>query len=335
MTRVWTITFSILLLLGAIESIASEKEELSLDPIFEKRLAITSVYKTRNHDTLRNIASLLYGHKTWWIKLRDGNHHLRSFDSDQELPSGMQLIYRAPKIDSEYIVQPNDWLIRIVQWKYGATSYWEEIYRKNAQRISRPNLIHPGDRLTLELDGTVRQASSGQVLVVGAKVAALPPLEKAPEMAPEAVKPLENMSSDDGAGARGGISALVFFCGFGLGLILFVLIPWLLWARHRRQMFQGINSVVNARSRAYAGINLDALAPKRKRFARKKLPKPAPKKKFVSLSYPHGFDKRAVNDYELDQSLIHRDQGELEKPSGYHSIVNALQKRAMKSKESR
>ncbi len=47
-------------------------------------------------------------------------------------------------IESEYEIQPGDWLLKIAEKKYGDGSLWEAIALFNPE-ISNPNLISPGD----------------------------------------------------------------------------------------------------------------------------------------------------------------------------------------------
>jgi hypothetical protein len=136
-------------------------------PARHTRLVKTSSYEIANGDTLNRVAYLLYGHKSWWIKIRKQNPKFKRFSAETPLPVGKVLKYRAPKIGEEYIVKKNDWLIRIAQWKYGSSNYWHQLYTKNSGEISNPDLIHPGDRLILRLDGTIENTKTGQVIVKG------------------------------------------------------------------------------------------------------------------------------------------------------------------------
>src|SRR5258708_4556291 len=102
------------------------------DPSLEGRLQVATSYRTRSGDTLATVAQFLWGHSTWWRKIQVGNPGLGVYGPESALPVGLKIAYRAPRVASSYTVERNDWLIRIVQWKYGETETWEEIFRKNA-----------------------------------------------------------------------------------------------------------------------------------------------------------------------------------------------------------
>ncbi len=167
MTGLFKVMLLYLLLLG---SIASAREKATPDPPLEKRLVTTSTYRTSRGDTLRKVAHLLYGHRSWWTKLQDDNQAVQKLQPDQHLQENTVLNYRIPEITSTYVVQPNDWFVRILRWKYGETDSFNELLRKNSRNIAKPNLIQTGDKLILEEDGTIRQATSGRVLIQGVGV---------------------------------------------------------------------------------------------------------------------------------------------------------------------
>lgn len=137
------------------------------DPELERRLTERKTYRVRRGDTLSRAAHFLYGHTTWWTKLRDANPALSNHGPNDLLPPGAKLRYMGPKVGAHYVVKSNDWLIRIAEWKYGSSDRWVALYRKNADRIKNPNLIHPGDRLVLGNGGTVTNEKTGQVILSG------------------------------------------------------------------------------------------------------------------------------------------------------------------------
>lgn len=282
-----------------------EGDDPVTDPSFEKRLVIQSTYHAREGDTLRTAAHLLYGHKSWWSRLRKENRkHLKGVGPDQPLLLGLALKYRRPEIGSTYTVQTNDWLIRIVQWKYGDTSLWEDIYKRNSQKITDPNLIHPGDRLILELDGTVRQADSGQVLVQGVQSLANTGAAVVSQL-PHKIETLPEPQNWSG-------SALL---GFISGLLLLLLIPIWWWMRSRN-----LNRV------PAAAIRLPVTVKKKSK------PKPRIKRAPVRKSnYPATFDRRPISELGVDSSLVHRDQGDIDERPNYHTISDEAKKRQRKS----
>ncbi|MCC7440314.1 MAG: LysM peptidoglycan-binding domain-containing protein [Bdellovibrionales bacterium] len=133
----------------------------------DRRLTTEKTYVTRKGDTLRKLAHLLYGHRTWWTRVKGENKQFLSYRPDDQLPPGRPIAYRAARLGDEYLVRENDWLIRIAQWKYGDTGFWKQLYDKNRSTIDDPDLIHPGDRLRFGPDGTIRMAKTGKVIVKG------------------------------------------------------------------------------------------------------------------------------------------------------------------------
>lgn len=55
----------------------------------------------------------------------------------------------SPISDHRYTVQSGDSLSTIAQREYGDASQWRRIYEANRSTISNPNLIQPGQVLTL------------------------------------------------------------------------------------------------------------------------------------------------------------------------------------------
>lgn len=56
--------------------------------------------------------------------------------------------------DRTYTVQSGDSLSKIAQREYGNASEWKKIYEANRGIISNPDLIHPGQVLTLPHHGS-------------------------------------------------------------------------------------------------------------------------------------------------------------------------------------
>lgn len=135
------------------------------DPAFERRLTREAVYRTRPRDTLERVAYYLYGKRTWWEKLRSQNPELKTLGAHDRIPVGTALHYRAPEIGPTYQVQPGDWLIRIVEWKYGDREKWEQVFQLNSKHLSNPNLILPGDIIDMTADGRVTHRGTGAVLM--------------------------------------------------------------------------------------------------------------------------------------------------------------------------
>src|SRR5688572_14195089 len=76
------------------------------DYYLERRIVEKKIYQTRPQDTLERVAHLLYGHRTWWVKIRDLNPGMKNVSKDQRLEPGTKLSYMGPHIGREYVVQP-------------------------------------------------------------------------------------------------------------------------------------------------------------------------------------------------------------------------------------
>jgi hypothetical protein len=147
------------------------------DQALRKRLRLVKVYKTTQEENLETLAHLLYGHKTWWPRIKKMNSGLARLSQKTPIKKGTRINFLAPKIGSEYVVQKNDWLIRIAIWKYGDTEIWKDIYEKNLRKISHPNLIRPGDRIFLGKRGGIQVAKAKHP---GKKVVLMPEPTKIP-----------------------------------------------------------------------------------------------------------------------------------------------------------
>ena len=227
-----------------------ENEPPVSDPNFEKRLVRTAEYAVRPAETLRTVAGVLYGHKTWWPKIVAMNPQLKITNPDQPLTPGTRLHYRAANVGDEYVVQRGDWLIRIVEWKYGSSEVLADLYKENPW-IKNPNLIYPGQKVSLLADGTIKNTKSGQVLLTGKGLkphvneAAAPALEAAP--VPGIAKAAESQQRDLAAqkieaprefepAAFISENKFVFF-GFLIGFLLLALVfsQYQKWARSSAQ----------------------------------------------------------------------------------------------------
>ncbi|HET9515207.1 MAG TPA: LysM peptidoglycan-binding domain-containing protein [Gemmatimonadales bacterium] len=54
-----------------------------------------------------------------------------------------------PRAGQQYTVEKGDSLSKIAQRIYGDANQWKRIYEANRDQIKDPDLIHPGQRLTL------------------------------------------------------------------------------------------------------------------------------------------------------------------------------------------
>jgi nucleoid-associated protein YgaU len=55
----------------------------------------------------------------------------------------------APKLGFGYEVQPGDSLSKIAKQVYGDATRWKEIWEANKASIPNPDLIHPGQQLSM------------------------------------------------------------------------------------------------------------------------------------------------------------------------------------------
>ena len=59
------------------------------------------------------------------------------------------LVAEAPSAPQTYIVQAGDSLSAISEKVYGDAKHWDTIFAHNRDKISDPNLIHPGQELLI------------------------------------------------------------------------------------------------------------------------------------------------------------------------------------------
>lgn len=130
---------SLILLLCLVRG-ASASTKMAWDAFLEERLVVERVYKLENAQTFPELASLLYGHSTWWPKLSKKNPKLFSkYGESRPLPVGTPVRYKAPDIPDHYKTQPDDTLVRISIWKYGTKKYWKPIFEHNRAVLKNAN----------------------------------------------------------------------------------------------------------------------------------------------------------------------------------------------------
>jgi hypothetical protein len=281
---------------GLVKAGVSE-ERPALDVALELRLTRTTQYKIRPGDTLARVSLLLYGHRTWWRKLQEQNPGLAAFQPDQTLPSGMVLKYLAPEVGENYVVQKNDWLIRIAQWRYGDSALWQHVFARNAESIKNPDLIHPGDRLYLGSDGTVENVSTGLTLAKG--IRNVDPVRPARAIAAQTQGMMESAwiwSSE----------RPFFFIGFFTGLI--ALLSMLLYALYKQIIFTPVAEAFGFHK--HKGLPEEEEA--------------EPIKPLQKSGYPHDFKKRAVEEPAVDHSLIRHEEPEIDLRPSYQRLFGRL-----------
>ncbi|MGZ3699813.1 MAG: LysM peptidoglycan-binding domain-containing protein [Bdellovibrionota bacterium] len=267
------------------------------DHSLSKRLSIPKTYTTKAGENLEEVANLLYGHRSWWTKIRARNKSLIGYSARDRLPAGTKLSYLAPQIGTNYVVQRNDWLIRIVQWKYGDTSLWEEIYRKNASQIANPNLIYPGENISLGTDGTIRK-SSGEIIVRGLNTPA-PGAEPGRELATKQKTEEPPIL---------GMKRQYLLAGFMSGIALLLFMPIFWWITRPREQ-----TVTKAEPHLYLEPEEDE-------------PEPELPVEPVRKGFPYTFKRRQETDLSFDKSLIQEEDGEVNRKPNYFTISSKRKK---------
>lgn len=69
-----------------------------------------------------------------------------------DVTSGQSSSAAAPSAGTTYVVKGGDSLSKISKKLYGNASKWHRIYDANRDKISNPDLIHPGQELTIPPD---------------------------------------------------------------------------------------------------------------------------------------------------------------------------------------
>jgi phage tail protein X len=187
--RICPLVFLTLILCISSSGFAVQADKPVKDKSLQSRLILSKKYTSRDGDTLKKIAYRVYGHKTWWAIVRKDNKKLRNYGPDKLIPAGLKISYKAPEINGYYRVMRNDTLSRIAEWKYGDLDIWNIIYEKNKDKIERPNLIEPGMTLSLEADGTIKNAQSGEVLISGAELSNIVAAEQAAQQSAQTRPP--------------------------------------------------------------------------------------------------------------------------------------------------
>ncbi|MNR86908.1 1,6-anhydro-N-acetylmuramyl-L-alanine amidase AmpD [compost metagenome] len=121
-------------------------------------------YAVRQGDTLSKIAQAQLGSANRWREIYDLNKDVIGPNPNVIKP-GMKLKMPgkatptpaptpAPSTTWKYTVRKGDSLSKIAQSQLGDAGRWREIYDLNKAQIKNPNLIHPGQVLTMPARGT-------------------------------------------------------------------------------------------------------------------------------------------------------------------------------------
>ena len=68
---------------------------------------------------------------------------------EQQRMQTSQAAQKHDEMRDSYTVQSGDSLSKIAQHYYGDAQKWKAIYEANKDKIDNPNLIHPGQKLTI------------------------------------------------------------------------------------------------------------------------------------------------------------------------------------------
>lgn len=139
--------------------------------------ADSTIYTTKQGDTLRLIAEAFYQQRNYWPFIYNANQQTIGINPNFFLVVGTQLVIPPLPADIpgwSYIVQPGDTLEGIARKFYldialpfsgGDGKRWPEIYAANRQTIGDdPNLIQPGMRLTIPGPFMLYTVQSGETL---------------------------------------------------------------------------------------------------------------------------------------------------------------------------
>lgn len=283
-------------------AIQSRYGEPTVDVALEKRLEKPSQYRTKKTESLSFVAHFLYGHYSWWIKLRAQNPALKHYGEDDNLPVGTQIAYLAPEVGDIYEVKPNDWLIRIAEWKYGDSDLWQDLFRKNMASITNPDLIHPGDKLVLGIDGTVHNASTGKTLIEGTAELA----KTTPDVARAVASETETVVTGFWAWSH---EQPYFFFGFFTGVA--ILLAMLFYALF--QQFLITPAVFDPSARKQQKALEDEEEEDEQSALRQNL-----------QGYPHEFKRRALEDPTFDKSLMRQEEPEIDLRPSYNRLFGRL-----------
>ncbi|MCF7807498.1 MAG: LysM peptidoglycan-binding domain-containing protein [Candidatus Marinimicrobia bacterium] len=108
------------------------------------------VHKVRRGETLKKIARDRLGDEKRWREIYNLNRDVLS--SPNKLSIGQILVVLQDEEDLDPIkhkVKPNENLKILALWYYGDEERWEKLYELNKHTISNPNIIYPGQELTI------------------------------------------------------------------------------------------------------------------------------------------------------------------------------------------
>ena len=127
---------------------------------------LTKYVVVKSGDSLSKIARRIYGKLSMWKKLQQINNVANAdliFPGDRVYydETGMAVVpaaatkttvVAAPPIANtvkSYVVQAGDTLGSIAKRAYGSTEQWKDLYNKNSTNITAPDVIYPGQTITI------------------------------------------------------------------------------------------------------------------------------------------------------------------------------------------
>lgn len=112
-------------------------------------------YVVRPGDSLYGIAKAQLGDGDRWNEIYEANRdtvmvpNLITPGTELKLPGGEAAAPVAPARPQTYTVQPGDSLSWIAERHLGDAGRWPELYELNRDRLTSPQIVHPGTRLRL------------------------------------------------------------------------------------------------------------------------------------------------------------------------------------------
>lgn len=141
---------------------ASDAQQISDKPPTEAGTEQTSAYTVKHGDNLWDIAQHHLGDGLKWQEIYQLNHDVIGGDPTLIHPGTTIQLPGGHDIASNYTVQSGDNLWNISKDHLGGGQNWGELYHHNADVIgSNPNMIHPGQHLSLNDQGQIASGDAG------------------------------------------------------------------------------------------------------------------------------------------------------------------------------
>lgn len=134
----------------------AESEQSPLPPGFR-------IHLVRENETMRSIAQEVYGDESAWTLIAHENPfedpirliagtELRLPPLDHERPGEPEEVAELPQAPIVHVVKKNETLGHIAVLYYGKASKWERIFEANRDKLSSPDMVRAGMKLTIPPD---------------------------------------------------------------------------------------------------------------------------------------------------------------------------------------